>query len=105
MLNVLIFIVTTSTFADLGAPRGVLPSTDMENIGGSKEAPPGVRILSFSCSFWQKVEKIIPLWELEPPQENPGSANGKLSLTEPLGCHEDILWVAVGDRSITPSAS
>ena len=22
--------------------------------GGAKEAPPGVQILSFSCSFWQK---------------------------------------------------
>ena len=42
-------------------------------IGGSKGGrqgrapPPGVQILSFSCSFRQKVEKIIPLWELAPP--------------------------------------
>ena len=27
----------------------------------------------FSCSFWQNVCKIIPLWKLV-PQENPGSA-------------------------------
>ena len=25
--------------------------------GGARDAPPGVQILSFSCSFWQKFEK------------------------------------------------
>ena len=37
--------------------------------GGARDArpPPGAQILSFSCSFRQKVEKIIPLWELAPP--------------------------------------
>ena len=56
------------------------------HIGGSKggrqgRAPPlGAQILSFSCSFQQKVEKIIPLWELAPPpQENPGSATESCS--------------------------
>ena len=51
-------------------------------IGGSggrqgHALPLGVQILSFSCSFYQKVKKIIPLWELtHPPRENPGSATG-----------------------------
>ena len=40
-------------------------------------APPGVQILSFSCTFRQKICKIIPIWELaHPPQENLGSATG-----------------------------
>ena len=34
--------------------------------GGARDAP-GVQILSFSCSFRQKVYKIIPLWELASP--------------------------------------
>ena len=34
---------------------------------GGPGTPPGVQILSFSCSFRQKVEKIIPLWELGLP--------------------------------------
>ena len=45
--------------------------------GGARDARPplGVQILSFSCSFWQKIDKIIPIWELaHPPGENPGSA-------------------------------
>ena len=45
-----------------------------ENIGGpgggATEMAPGVQILSFSYSFWQDNCKIIPLWELAPPQEN-----------------------------------
>ena len=50
-------------------------------IGGSKGGrqgrapPPGVQILSFSCSFQLKIRKIIGFWELAPPPgENPGSA-------------------------------
>ena len=50
-------------------------------IGGSKGAPgtralcPRDQILSFSCSFRQKIRKIIPIWELaHPRRENPGSA-------------------------------
>ena len=45
----------------------------MRGIGGSKGGcqghapPPGVRILSFSCSFRQKIDKIIPIWELAHP--------------------------------------
>ena len=39
--------------------------------------PTQVQILSFSCSFLQKICKnnrfAHPLWELTPPQENPGS--------------------------------
>ena len=36
--------------------------------GRQGRAPPlGAQILSFSCSFQQKVEKIIPFWELAPP--------------------------------------
>ena len=35
--------------------------------GGARDAPPGVQILSFSCSFWQKIYKIIPIWELAHP--------------------------------------
>ena len=48
--------------------------------GGSKGAPgappslPGVQILSFPCSFRPKNRLVHPLWELAPPQENPGSA-------------------------------
>ena len=56
---------------------------DTGDIGGSKrgarDARPllGVQILSFSCSFWQKIDKIIDFWELAPPPgENPGSATG-----------------------------
>ena len=50
-------------------------------IGWSKGArgmrtPLGVQILSFSCSFRPKMCKIIPLWELALPQENPGSSSG-----------------------------
>ena len=54
------------------------------SIGGSKGGhqgcvpPLGVQILSFSCSFWQKIDKIIGFWELAPPPwENPGSAIAK----------------------------
>ena len=36
--------------------------------------PLGIQILSFSCSFWQKHRLAHPLWELVPPQENPGTA-------------------------------
>ena len=37
-------------------------------------APPGVQILSFSCSFQQKNLKIIALLGVgAPPRENPGS--------------------------------
>ena len=36
---------------------------------------PRIQILSFSCSFRQKIWKIIGLWQLaDPTQENPGSA-------------------------------
>ena len=48
-------------------------------IGGSKgvpgtRPPSRVQILSFSCSFRQKICKIIPIWELaHPPRENPWS--------------------------------
>ena len=55
------------------------------NIGGSKGGArdtPGVQILLFSCTFRQKVEKMIQLWELPaPPPENPGSATGKHKFT------------------------
>ena len=52
----------------------------IKHIGRSKGVPwthaPGVHILSFSYSFWQKIDKIIPIWELaHPPRVNPGSAN------------------------------
>ena len=50
------------------------------SIGGSKGepgTPPGVQILSFSCSFQQKICKIIALSTVgAPPQENPGFATG-----------------------------
>ena len=51
------------------------------SIGGSKgsarDFPPGVQIISFSCSFCQTNWKIIALWELAHlPRENPGSATG-----------------------------
>ena len=36
--------------------------------GGIRDACPRVQILSFPCSFRQKI------WELAPPQQNPGSA-------------------------------
>ena len=35
--------------------------------GGAKDAPTGVQILSFSCSFRQKNCKIIPIWKLAHP--------------------------------------
>ena len=36
---------------------------------------PRAHILSFSYSFWQKIDKILPIWELaHPARENPGSA-------------------------------
>ena len=46
------------------------------------DAPPGVQILSISCSFWENLAKII-CWRAPPPEElappprgNPGSATG-----------------------------
>ena len=66
--------------------RSVLPS---QSIGGSKGElgmrNPRVQILSFSCSFWQRICKIIdkhilfrsrrPLWKtLEPPLQFPPSS-------------------------------
>ena len=69
----------------LSVPGGSGPRGD--GIGGSKGAARdtrsslGVQIFSFSCSFWQKIDKIIPIWELaHPPLENPGSATGWLSI-------------------------
>ena len=45
--------------------------------GGARDAPPGVQILSFSCSFLQNICKLIALLGVgHPPQENPGSATG-----------------------------
>ena len=49
----------------------VRPSISFSNIGGSKgdtrDAPLlGVQILSFSCSFGQKICNIIIIWELAP---------------------------------------
>ena len=35
--------------------------------GGARDAPPGVQLLSFSCTFQQKTCKIIPVWEWDPP--------------------------------------
>ena len=50
------------------------PLADLRGEPG-KRTTPGVQILSFSCSFWQKNCKIISIWELaQPPRENPGSA-------------------------------
>ena len=38
-----------------------------------------IHILSFSCSFRQKISKIIPIWELgHTPRDNPGSASESL---------------------------
>ena len=34
--------------------------------GGGRQRPPGLQILSFSCSFRQNICKIIPPWELAP---------------------------------------
>ena len=52
----------------LADPRGA-PGT---------RAPPGVQILSFSCSFRQKNWKIIALLGVgAPPGENPGSATAR----------------------------
>ena len=43
--------------------------------GAPGMSPPGVQILSVSCTFQQKICKIIPIWELaHPHRENPGSA-------------------------------
>ena len=43
--------------------------------------PPGVQVLSFSCSFRPKICKIIPIWELtHPPLENPGSATEEFQI-------------------------
>ena len=39
-------------------------------IVGLAPLPMGVQIPSFSCSFRQKVCKIIPLWELVPPRKS-----------------------------------
>ena len=56
------------------------PFEGYQTIGGSKGGardapPPGVQILSFLCSFWQKNCKIIAVLELAPPPRgNPGSA-------------------------------
>ena len=36
--------------------------------GGARDAPPGVKILSFSCSFGPKNRLANPLWELIPPR-------------------------------------
>ena len=41
---------------------------------GAPGMRPRVQILSFSCSFRQENTLTHPLWELAPPQENPGSA-------------------------------
>ena len=47
------------------------PLADPEGVRDVR--PPGVQIISFSCSFWQKVCKIIALPGGTPPQENPRS--------------------------------
>ena len=62
----------TMTLADLRGGRQ-----------GRAPPPPGVQILSFSCSFQLKIRKIIGFWELAPPPgENPRSATAwSLSLT------------------------
>ena len=63
--NILTFYIKsnqkTNALVDLGGTPGTHPL--------------GVQILSFSCSFRQKICKIIPIWELaHSPGENPGSA-------------------------------
>ena len=59
------FLLILTTLLNIGGSKG----------GGARDAPPGVQILSFSCSFWQKIDKIIAFRELAPPPgENPGSA-------------------------------
>ena len=49
-------------------------------MGRQGRVPPGVQILSFSCSFRQNNRLAHPLWELAPPQENPGSATAQRCL-------------------------
>ena len=49
--------------------------------GGARDPPPGVQILSFSCSFQQKSWKIIALLKVgAAPRENPGSATAVTSI-------------------------
>ena len=42
--------------------------------GGRQGRAPEGQILLFSCIFRQNICKIVPIWELAPPRENPGSA-------------------------------
>ena len=74
----------------VGAPPRENPGSATVN----RKRPPRVQILSFSCSFWQKMCKIIPIWELAQvlwgkswirhcgglvpePRANPGSATAE----------------------------
>ena len=67
---------------------------NIASIGGSKGGarharPPGSKFFHFHAVFWQKICKIIAIWELaHPPQENPGSATGKVGqiITQPRSC-------------------
>ena len=53
-------------------------SGESKGAPGTRAPPPGVQILSFSCSFQQIIRKIIGFWELAPPPgENPGSATAQ----------------------------
>ena len=76
--------------------QGLSPILVSAFIGGCKGAPGtrplplGVQILSFSCSFRQKIDKIIPIWELaHPPRENPGFA------TDLESSSTDRIWSSV----------
>ena len=64
-------------------PGGADPLADRGGGGGGAPGtgvPLGIQILSFSCSFQQKICKIIPIWELAHPSwENPGIRHWDLS--------------------------
>ena len=57
--------------------------------------PPGVQILSISCSFWENLAKSYvggPPWELAtPPRGNPGSATGTICFTSELQLNHHVL--------------
>ena len=68
-LNIL-YASLTSIHSNL--EHGLAILTESFSIGRSKGSPGmctplGIQILSFSCSFWQKNYKIIPIWKLAYP--------------------------------------
>ena len=73
------------------------PVADLRGAPGTRP-PLGVQILSFSCSFWQKNRLAHPLWELAPPQENPGSTTGNNHFSNyPLTvCSVDLFCIEQG---------